>query len=174
MYLPKIKQKVGGKIAGKLMDLKTGRPFNGAFVQDFAGNFFKGSKVTAESEKLKFVPDETAASESLGVKKHFPQPTSEDYTKGTVARYFIKDGRSGKVVEINRKTYLIEKQDKKLYKRLLKVFWYIKGDPEDSIINGYKYPGVKSKNQDVINQAEKKMSGIGTQALTDTAQFVRK
>lgn len=174
MYLPKIKQKVGGKIAGKLMDLKTGRPFNGAFVQDFKGNFFKGTKVTSESEPLEFVPDDKGAEESLGVKSYFPNPSPDDYTKGTVARYFIKDGRTGKIVEIDRKTYLIQKQEKKLYKKLLKVFWYISGDPEDQIINGYKYPGVKAKNQDVINQAEKVLSGIGNQVLRDTSQFVRK
>ena len=30
-------------------------------------------------------------------------------------------------------------------------------------LNGYKYPGTKSKNQDVINQAEAILPGIGEQ-----------
>ena len=45
MYLPKSKQKKGGKIAGKLLDPKSGLPFLGKFVADHLGNFFKGDKI---------------------------------------------------------------------------------------------------------------------------------
>lgn len=50
MYIPKIKQIVGGKIPGKLVDPKTGLRFAGKFVQDFKGNFFKGEKITSKSQ----------------------------------------------------------------------------------------------------------------------------
>jgi len=75
---------------------------------------------------------------------------------------------------MTRDRYLQEKKDKKLYRRVIKIEWYVTGNPEDEIINGYLYPGTKSKNQDVIDQAEKILPGIGEQILKDPLQFVRK
>lgn len=173
MYIPKIKQIVGGKIPGKLIDPKTGLRFGGKFVQDFKGNFFKGEKITSKSEPLKFVPDSKAEEETLGLRTIFRQPTSADYAKGTFDRFFVKDGPSGRVVEVDKSQYLEQKKSGKLYRRVLRIQWYITGNPEDQTINGYLYPGTKRKNQDVINQAEKMLPGIQDQVLTDPAQFVK-
>ena len=173
MYIPKIKQIVGGKIPGKLIDLKTGLRFGGKFVQDFKGNFFKGEKITSKSEPLKFVPDSKAEEETLGLRTIFRQPSSADYAKGTFDRFFVKDGPSGRVVEVDKSQYLEQKKSGKLYRRVLRIQWYINGNPEDQTINGYLYPGTKRKNQDVINQAEKILPGIQDQVLTDPAQFVK-
>jgi|TARA_A100001011_G_scaffold305753_1_gene320451 hypothetical protein len=173
MYIPKIKQIVGGKIPGKLIDIKTGLRFGGKFVQDFKGNFFKGEKITSKSETLKFVPDSKAEEETLGLRTVYRQPSSADYAKGTFDRFFVKDGPSGRVVEVDKSQYLEQKKSGKLYRRVLRIQWYITGNPEDQTINGYLYPGTKKKNQDVINQAEKILPGIQDQVLTDSAQFVK-
>ena len=55
----------------------------------------------------------------------------------------------------------------------MKLIWYITGNPDEQIINGYVYPGLKEKNLDVVKQAEKVLPGIGKQALTDPVQFVK-
>lgn len=173
MYIPKIKQIVGGKIPGKLIDINTGLRFGGKFVQDFKGNFFKGEKITSKSEPLKFVPDSKAEEETLGLRTVYRQPSSADYAKGTFDRFFVKDGPSGRVVEVDKSQYLEQKKSGKLYRRVLRIQWYITGNPEDQTINGYLYPGTKRKNQDVINQAEKILPGIQDQVLTNPAQFVK-
>ena len=41
MYIPKIKQKVGGKILGILIDPKTNIRYTGEFVKDFQGKYRK-------------------------------------------------------------------------------------------------------------------------------------
>lgn len=174
MYIPKIKQIIGGKIPGKLIDPKTGLRFGGKFVQDFKGNFFKGEKITSKSQSLEFIPDEKAAEQALGLRTIHRSPSPADYNKGTFERFFVKDGRSGKIVEVDKDQYLIQKRSGKLYRRVLRLQWYITGNPEDEIIGGYLYPGTKAKNQDVINQAEKILPGIGEQILKDPGQFVRK
>jgi len=173
-YIPKIKQIVGGKIPGFLKDPISGLKFNGAFVQDFAGNFFKGTKITKDSKPLEFVPNEQVAQQTLGLVNEYRTPSAKDYENGVFVRYFVKDGRSGVVVEVGKDQYLRERKANKLYRRTLKVQWYIKGNPEDEIINGYLYPGIKAKNQDVVDQADKELSGIKDTILKDPTQFVRK
>lgn len=174
MYIPKIKQIVGGKIPGKLVDPKTGLRFAGKFVQDFKGNFFKGEKITSKSQPLEFVPDQAAEEKSLGLKTSYRTPSAQDYAKGTFERFFVKDGPTGRIVEVDKTQYLEQKRSGKLYRRVLRIQWYITGNPEDEIINGYLYPGTKAKNQDVINQAEEVLPGIGEQILKDPSQFVVK
>lgn len=173
-FIPKIKQIIGGKIPGILKDPISGLKYNGPFVQDFLGNFFKGTKITKDSKPLEFVPNEQLAQETLGLVNEYRTPSPKEYEKGEFIRYFVKDGRSGIVVEVGKDQYLRERRRNKLYRRTLKVLWYVTGEPEDQVINGYLYPGTKAKNQDVINQAEKELSGIGEQILKDPSQFVRK
>lgn len=173
-YVPKHKLKLGGKVPGKLIDPSTGRQFLGKFVQDYKGNYFKGSEVTSKSEPLLLVKDADAEEKALGLRTVYVKPTPEDYSKGTFIRYFVGDSRSKRVIEVDKAKYLEQKKESKLYRKTLKINWYIKGELEDQTINGYIYPGVKAKNQDVIDQAEKQLPGIGTQALTDPTQFVKK
>jgi hypothetical protein len=173
-YVPKHKLKLGGKVPGKLIDPSSGRQFLGKFVQDYKGNYFKGSEVTSKSEPLLLVKDADAEEKALGLRTVYVKPTPEDYSKGTFIRYFVGDSRSKRVIEVDKPKYLEQKKESKLYRKTLKINWYIKGELEDQTINGYIYPGVKAKNQDVIDQAEKQLPGIGTQALTDPTQFVKK
>ena len=172
MYLPKFKQKAGGDVPGILVDPKTKLRYTGKYVKDFKGNFFKGEQITSKSEPLELQQSETV-DRKLNFYSDAISPTASDYKRGYMIRYFAKDGRNGKIIELNKKNYLIRQQEAKLYIRTAKTAWYITGEPEDQIINGYLYPGTKAKNQDVVNQLDKDIPGIGDQILKDLAQFVR-
>lgn len=174
MYIPKIKQVVGPKLAGFLKDKLTGQKFNGSFVKDYRGKFFKGNKVTDDAEELEFVPDGTSISTDEYFKNVYRSPSSQDYSKGTFIRYFARDRRDGKVVELDKVNYLRIQKEKKVYRKTLKIQWYVTGELEDQQINGYVYPGVKAQNNEVIRLAEKELPGIQTQHLKDPGQFVRK
>lgn len=173
MYIPKIKQLVGGKINGFLKDPASGLKFNGSFVRDFKGNFFKGIKITSKSKPLEFVKDGDVSVDDVFRNVH-TSPTSNDYSKGTFVRYFARDTRDGKVVELDKISYLKIQKEKKLYRKTLKILWNITGNPEDQIINGYMYPGTKAKNEDVAKKADKLLPGIKVQHLSNYAEFVRK
>ena len=171
MYLPKSKYKKGSGAGKSLVDAVTKVPFSGPTITDFLGRIFKGSNPNSANEVLEStLPPEP---EKDNFVNHYVRPTEKDYIKGTFVRYFAKDSRSGKIVELNKQAYLKEVSDNKLYRRTVKLEWYITGTLEDSIINGYKAFGIKTKNQNVIDQAEKILSGIGEQVLKDTSQFVR-
>ena len=176
-YLPKIKQVKNAKPPGKLIDPATGLAFTGKFVQDLLGRFFKGDTITKDSQPLDVAPfeDELEAGKygSDFVNK-VVKPSEKDYEKGLFDRFFAKDARTGKIIELDKPTFNEFKSQGKLYRKILRIQWYVTGDPEDQIINGYLYPGTKAKNQDVINQAEKILPGIGEQILKDPGQFVRK
>ena len=173
MYIPKHKLIVGGKVPGKLVDIKTGRQYLGKYVRDHNNNYYKGTEVTSKSEKLKLVKDIDAIEKATGLITVYRKPTAEEYVKGEYIRYFIMDSRSRRIVETDKAGYLSERKDKKRYRKTMKLVWYIKGNPEDQIINGYEYPGIKSKNADVAKQADRVLPGISKQALSDTAQFVK-
>ena len=172
MYIPKIKQKVGGEILGILIDPKTNIRYTGQFVKDYNGNYYKGTSITSKSESLTFVPDESIAREA-GFYSDSISPTDKDYKKGFFIRYFAKDSRNGKIIEMNKRNYLAKQQEPKLYVRTAKVAWNITGELEDQKLNGYLYPGVRSKNIDVTKKAEEELPGIGTQILNNPDQFVR-
>ena len=172
MYLPKFKQKVGGKVPGILKDINTGRRYTGKFVRDHLGNYYKGEAVTSKSEKLELVQDEQT-DKQIGFYSDFVQPTAKDYKRGYMVRYFAKDGRNGKVIELTKNRYIRIQQESKLYIRTSKVAWNLSGNPEDQIINGYLYPGVKSKNAEVVRLLEKDLPGAGEQILKDLGQFVK-
>lgn len=175
-YLPKHKQKSTEEIGGILKDLLTGQVYNGPSIRDFLGNFYKGKQYKSDAEQLEFVPTwEEIESDSDGgvpIARSFETPSSTDYQKGTFTRYFVKEANSGKITEVNNKTFIALQKEGKFNRRVIKIVWYITGNPEDEIINGYLYPGTKAKNQDVINQAEKLLPGIGAQILKDPGQFV--
>ena len=173
MYIPKHKLKIGGKVPGKLVDPKTGRQYLGKFVQDFKSNYWKGEQVTSKSEPLILVKDIKAEEKALGLSTVYVKPSSEDYTKGEFIRYFVGDSRSRRIVEVDKKKYLEQRKESKLYRKTMKLIWYITGNPDEQIINGYVYPGLKEKNLDVVKQAEKVLPGIGKQSLTDPVQFVK-
>ena len=173
MFIPKIRTKVGGKIAGKLLDPKTKRAFNGKFVKDFKGNFFKGERINSKSEPLLFVPNDQAIEELTGLRQIYVKPSPEDYTNGFFVRYFVKDAPTKKVFEVDKESYVREKKAKKNYRKALKLKWSIKGPVEDTIVKGYLYPGTASHNQDVINKAEVEMPGIAKQQLKNPRQFVK-
>lgn len=172
MYIPKIKQKVGGKILGILIDPKTNIRYTGEFVKDFQGKYYKGTSITSKSETLIFVPDEKVAREA-GFYSDTISPTEKDYKKGFIIRYFAKDSRNGKIIELNKKNYLIKVQESKLYIRTAKISWNITGEVEDQELNGYLFPGVRSKNIDVTKKAEEELPGIEVQILNNPDQFVR-
>jgi hypothetical protein len=177
-YLPKHKQAAKDKLkelGGSLLDPKTGLNFSGKFIQDYLGRFFKGDKLTRNSEPLEYAaPSHGEENNDTRFISQKVTPSSADYAKGVLKRFFCKDSRTNKIIEVEGEKYKLLKKESKLYRRVIRIEWYITGDPEDQIIGGYLYPGTKAKNQDVINKAEKILPGIGAQILKDPSQFVRK
>ena len=97
-----------------------------------------------------------------------------DVINGYLMRYFIKKINDANISEINSKTYddyngtLI---DPNLY-IVISIKWYITGNVQTTTTNGITTIGVYEKNESVIRQAEKSMSGI-TAKLPDLLELYR-
>lgn len=173
MYLPKTKYKKGVAKAGEYMDLKTGKPYIGTVVETYNKEVYPGS-IPSEIGPL-LVPTNTGNENPTiqGVIPFRPTPTETDYVTGSFTRYFCKDLRTGKVVEIGKDNYkaLLLEQRKTL--KFISINWLIRGKEEDTVVGKYLYPGIRSHNTDTINQAEEELPGIKTQVLTDPIQYLK-
>ena len=172
MYLPKFKFLKDVAKPGAFTN-PDGSSFAGGLIKDFLGRAFKGSSpagLDAKKDQLIDLNKLTEADKQFV--SQINKPFSKDYSKGSFSRFFVKDSRNEKIIEVKRGSYREEKDANKLYRRILRIEWYVTGPLEDQLINGFLYPGTKSKNQDVINQAELILPGIGAQILRDPGQFV--
>ena len=142
MYLPKSKYKK--LIATKLDALvdTDGVLYEGPCFITFKGEFFSGSSPSKNSKPLTEVisPDQTTntvgfqtpleptvydyvrrnAEEiklraTLPVSLHYPKPSSSDYTKGIIRRYFAVDKTTGQILEVSPKVYASMKAQKPEY-----------------------------------------------------------
>lgn len=175
-YLPKHKQKINIKPAGSTLYDSKNREIKGDFTQDYRGNYYKGIGITPKSEALTLVEPEIdlemRQNGTTFVTSIVP-PTEKDYLAGYYTRYFIKDTVLGKVIETDRDSYQRELDNKKLYRKYLKIEWWIKGNPDDIVLKGFKFPGLGSKNQIIIDQADTILKGIKDQLLKDPKEFVK-
>lgn len=165
MYLPKFKQKAGGKVNGDLIDPSTGLIYTGRYVRDYKGNYFKGSKITSNSEPLSFRSEEYSQETKFVNKPIYP--TSKEIDKGKMQRYFAKDKRSGKVIEIDKQDYVAKEKEGKLYIDTLKTEWFLEQEPD--AVNGYKSV---NKNEDILENIEKEMPGVALIAQNNTDRFI--
>ncbi len=170
MFIPKIKQKVGGEISGILIDPKTGLEYRGAFVQDHVGNFYKGESITNKSNPLEYIenPEILEKVKQLNYAYTFRKPSELDYKRGAYTRYFYKDLRTGIVKELNEEKYNYHSSNPKLYIKVLKINWNLR----EKKLNKSKFEDTKLENEVVMEQAEKELPGIISQILKSPQQFV--
>jgi hypothetical protein len=96
----------------------------------------------------------------------YPKPTTNDYQKGYIMRYFAKKRNDiGYVIEINKETYLsLTKQDKVYdYVRYqaIDVFWQISGPlRDDRKDKQYKIAGIIDTNKRLIESKDKAFRGL--------------
>jgi len=172
-FIPKVKTIVGGKIDGILIDPKSDRRYLGEYIQDYKGNFYKGTSITKDSETLIFQPNERKDLLKVkGLKFIYRKPSSKDYIKGVFKRYFVRDDTTSKVVEVDRPKYVEFRKLKKVYYKTYEIDWVIIGPKEDYYINNIKTPGAHTLNSELTKEAEKVVPGIKAQVLKNPLEFV--
>lgn len=91
-------------------------------------------------------------------------------------RYFAKDIRSTKIVEISKETYqeLKDKSTKYYYPAYItvEVDWVVEGLLEDKKESSYIIPSISSQNRATVEKASIDMSGL-LESIVDFAQFAR-
>ena len=171
--IPKHRQTLNPPIDGYLVNPQSREIYRGNYVRDYRGRFYEGVEASFNNKLLDFVPFEIQEQVDEFTTSH-RIPTERDYTQGFFVRYFIQDLRDGKIVEVDQDTFTQERTERKIHRRTYQLNWLIRGKIEDYVFeNGYSYPGIRSQNQELINQGEKSLPGIGSQVLINPIQFVK-
>ena len=142
MYLPKSKYKKKNTTGGQFQEIDTGNIYVGSYIETMNGKFFTGSKPSSKSVQL--IPIVEEGVEAVGgsvvpppvvevydvarnnnvefnlkntapVRPHYPKPSSSDYTKGIIKRYFAVDKTTGQILEVSPKVYASMKAQKPEY-----------------------------------------------------------
>ena len=138
MYLPSFKYKGNLITEGDEYSIKgSDQPYVGKYFLTDTGKYFTGNK-PGDGPNQRLVPYikpvggvngtrierydlvrqkeiETQLKDTLPVPLYYPKPTSSDYTKGIVKRYFAIDKTTGQILEITTKVYASMKAQKPEY-----------------------------------------------------------
>jgi len=102
---------------------------------------------------------------------HNVAPTTTDYNRGILQRFFIKKRNDNAIIEINKQQFDAWKSDqidKKIY-IAMEIAWYIAG-PANDVITDILVPGVSTLNKKQIQLAANTIPEIATY-LTNPLQF---
>lgn len=173
MFLPKSKYK---KIQAKPGEFITedGDIYIGPAFTTYKGETYAGENPGQSKGKLV----SSDSGKGVGVVK-IPYaikrvPTESEYQQGSMIRYFCQDMRTMKVVELLDSGYKAGLLDKSIPMNYATGSWILTGSLEDTKLNNYCVPGVKTINQKEINRLEDILPGISSsRVLCDPAQFVR-
>lgn len=176
MYLPKSKYKgpftaTGGE--NRILVEETKEEFKGQYFVTYKGEMFEGKFPKEAGRKLIFAKEleekEAATKESKSPKIAYIKPTENDYEAKKFKRYFCKDKRSGKIIEVNQADY----NNIKNFPSFIgcQIEWWLEGPAQDTSYNGYIYKGAVHRNGLAVDKAEKEVQGIKNFIL-DLAEFV--
>lgn len=175
-YIPKHKQKSNPPLQGGILvnpSLRTQESKDS--VQDYRGNFYQGAQISSKAKPLDYIPSKEEHVKEVYTNQFITSkivPTDLDYKRGHYTRYFIKDVGTGKIIETSEIKYNTEVSNPKLYRKTGKLQWLLKGIKEDTLINGYVYKGVRTRNTASIEEASKILTGLQDQLLKDPLEFV--
>lgn len=173
MYLPKTKYSAPKHTPGGEFSLQ-GVEYVGWYIRTFKDEYYTGKTFSKDSRLLiKLVTENNVIDANQNDPYTFASsivgPTDKDRANGNWTRYFVKDPRNLKIIEVDKVKYNLFKR--KPYLTLISVNWILKGPAKNMTINGYQYFGAESQNRANVQKLEKNMPGISS-FIKDYSQFV--
>ena len=165
MYLPKSKYKgpfTAADGAKKVLVLDTKEIYKGKYFVTYKDELYEGRFPKEAGRQLIFesvlLKKEKESSRELKPQPSLVIPTEKDYESKKFKRYFSRDKRSGKIIELNRKEF----NNLKKYPSYmgLELEGWIEGPVKDTLYNNYLYKGAATRNRETINKHKKAFKGI--------------
>ena len=168
MYLPKNRYRIKTSYGSEFKDGK-GRDFVGKYIELSDGTVYSGGSLSNPGEILTRV-------EKVDIKKiarpynDYYGPTVFNYKNGFFTRYFIRDKRDGKIVEVSINQY---KEKRNLnYVQVGKLEWILKGPAENRVINDVPFIGAAQRNKERVLELDKELKGLKN-FIKNYGKFVR-
>ena len=168
MYLPKNKYRIEVTYGGEYID-SSGKDYAGSIIKTADGTVFAGNSLNNVQGIVTEVEEKTLLNIERAYNDYYG-PTEKDYEKGSYIRYFLRDSRNGKFVEVNNKQWNIKRKLKYLESGFL--IWKLKGPVNDGKLNGIPFIGTSTKNKNTVRNLEKDYPGI-SEFFKSTSEFVR-
>ena len=172
MWLPIFKYLLKFAKPGMFQLKGTGQEYEGQYVETNAGILYAGESptdtglelVSIDNDDMFFSGNKTVPFESETV-----YPTPEDYTRGFMLRYFLKNQTTGKIIEVKNINY-IELIKKKYYNGSI-LKWIISKPAKDIFNQGYVFNGAITRNKANTKQVSFIVKGLDI-FITEYDQFV--
>ena len=138
-----------------------GAPYEGSYHKLYNGKTYTGDKPGKNSVEIflddsePHLPDPTYESKVVS-EQSFPEP--KDYEKGFFTRYFIKDIRVGKIVEVEKLTYDKKEEEKHLLGTTIR--WILQKPVKDIFNQGFLFKGAATRNKENTMKASLEMKGL--------------
>ena len=161
MWLPAFKYIKGLLAQRGSFVMPDGEPYEGSYHKLYNGKTFTGD--IPNKDAIRIYADDSephlpeASYEDLLVSEPV-HPTPEDYDKGFFMRYFIKDHRNAKIVEVKHNTYGKKIEEKFLSGIDLK--WIIDKPIKDIFNQGYLFKGTITRNKENTLKASLILKGL--------------
>mgnify|MGYP000194437083 CR=1 FL=1 len=163
MWLPAFKY-IKGLLAqqGQFL-LPTGQPYQGSYHKLYNGQTYTGNVPNVDSIEI-FADDsephlpEPTYEDKIVSEQVYPVP--EDYKKGFFLRYFIKDTRNGKIIEVKKQTSTQKLKEKYLIGTSIK--WIIDKPIKDIFNQGYLFKGAITRNKENAKKGALILKGLDT------------
>ena len=162
-YIPKGSYRKAKSTNGsEFVELISGMPYKGFYIEDLKGNFYGGSTPQENGPELRKTTIPTPPEKQAPIGGFFVNKvTQSERENGVLKRYFIQDKNNNKITEVDKQTH-IQAQNNLVNTNFAQADWILKGPAEDKTFNGFPFEGAESKNKKVINALESKMPGIST------------
>ena len=150
------------------------KPYRGDYIVTYKNQYFAGKTPQEAKEQLilksKYDEEQANKDKHKGPQQTFIEPSEADYKNKYFDRYFAKDLRSKKIVEITLKE---SNRLKKVPGNItVSLQWFLEGPAKDTEYRGYIYYGAETRNKKVVSEATKVMKGLDT-FLKDLGEFVK-
>lgn len=168
MYIPKNQYKIKQAYSGEFTKVD-GTEYTGPYIEVANGTFYQGDRLSNVPVRIFSVEE----SQTIAIERPYNDyfgPTEQNYTQGFYTRYFTRDKRNGKFVELSKEQWNSKKTLK--YVTAGKLNWFLIGPLEDGKINDIPYKGTATRNLETLQNLEKEFPGI-TNFFDNPGQFVR-
>lgn len=169
MYLPKSKYKKAKYTRGEEFLLPDKKPYTGWCFETYTQTVYTGKSPGNSNIELTRIDADAVSKNELKFLPEIVEESTLDRTKPTFKRYYIKDTRNGRIIEVLKESYY--KYTSKTYIKGIELDWRIQGPIETVFKGKYLYEGAESKNKKTVDGFNNLLSGL-SDYIKDYKEFV--
>ena len=172
MWLPVFKYLLKFAKLGMFAFKGTGQEYQGPYVETNTGKLYAGESPTDTGLELISVDNNDIifnGKKTIPFESETVFPTPEDYNRGFMFRYFLKNFTTGKIIEVKKVNYT--KLIKKKYYKGDILKWILTKPAKDIFNQGYLYKGAITRNKANTKEISFNITGLDTY-ITEYDKFV--